>query len=398
VNKDLAEMNIFPVNWKLMIGILIGLIVIIAAVLRFTRSVSPFVPPDDRLINAWGTLDREKAQQLQAVLDDEVNLQKVPGFQAFVRTSDGKTWSGVSGTTDLARKNLMQREDILRIGSVTKTFTAVIVLKLVEEGRLNLDDFIAKWFPDFPNAEQISVRQLLSHTSGIPEIIPRVIMKSIIPSTYWQPEELVNMIAQDASNFTPRGKYEYSNTNFIMLGLVAEKISGESITQLLHEQIIDPLNLEHTYFIPYEQAPARLVPGFERDMASIPGMLDIGVDNTSWATAAFTSGALASTADDLGVFFDHLFTGDLLSPASMKEMTTFIDAPNLGIPEQTGYGLGLMQLEVSGQELVGHIGWFMGSTAIAMHAPDKNYTIVVTCNLSTPDLVAVVAGLQKVIR
>jgi D-alanyl-D-alanine carboxypeptidase len=221
VNKDLAEMNIFPVNWKLMIGILIGLIVIIAAVLRFTRSVSPFVPPDDRLINAWGTLDREKAQQLQAVLDDEVNLQKVPGFQAFVRTSDGKTWSGVSGTTDLARKNLMQREDILRIGSVTKTFTAVIVLKLVEEGRLNLDDFIAKWFPDFPNAEQISVRQLLSHTSEIPEIIPRVIMKSIIPSTYWQPEELVNMIAQDASNFTPRGKYEYSNTNFIMLGLVA---------------------------------------------------------------------------------------------------------------------------------------------------------------------------------
>jgi D-alanyl-D-alanine carboxypeptidase len=288
----------------------------------------------------------------------------------------------------------MQRDDVLRVGSVTKTFTAVIVLKLVEEGRLSLDNPIARWFPDFPNAEEITVRHLLNHTSGIPEFIPKVLMKSIIPSTYWKPEEIVNMIAQDESSFTPRGIFVYSNTNYVLLGLITEKISGKPFVQQLHEQIIDPLNLTHTFFIPYEQAPTNLVPGFDRDLSSFPGMLDISKKNTSWATAAFTSGALASTAEDLGVFFERLFAGTLLSPSTVSEMTTFVNASNPGLSEQNGYGLGLMRLEVNGQGLIGHIGEFMGSTAIAMYSPDKKYLIVVTCNLSYPNLIKVLTDLQ----
>lgn len=385
-------------NWKLAIGILIGLIVIVVAVLRFTRIVPPFVPPTDRQLGTWGTMNRESAIKLQAVLDEDVNLLKVPGLQAFVRTPDGKTWSSTSGTIDLARKKHMQRDDVIRVGSMTKTFTAVIVMKLIEEGRLSLDDPIAKWFPDFPNAEVITVRHLLNHTSGIPEIIPKVLMKSIIPSTYWKPEELVNIIAQDESSFRPRGIFEYSNSNYILLGLITEKLSGEPFTQQLHEQIIDPLNLKNTFFIPYEQAPVNLVPGFDRDLSSFPGMLDIGTDNTSWATAAFTSGALASTADDLGVFFERLFAGALLSRSTMSDMTTFISASNPGFSEQNGYGLGLMRLEVDGQELVGHVGQFMGSTAIAMYSSNKNYLIVVTCNLSNPNLVKVLNDLQENIK
>jgi D-alanyl-D-alanine carboxypeptidase len=382
------------INWKLAVGIIIGIIIVTTTVIRLTRSVPPFEPAEERQLAEWGSLDLENAQKMQAVLDEDVNLLKVPGLQAFVLTSDDKTWSGTSGTADLVRQNLMQRDDVLRVGSVTKTFTAVIVLKLVEERRLSLDESIVKWFPDFPNAEAITVRHLLNHTSGIPEIIPKVLMKSIIPSTYWKPEELVDIIAQDGPSFTPLGTFEYSNTNYILLGLIAERIAGKPFTQQLHEQIIDPLNLEHTYFIPYEQAPDNLVPGFDRDLSSFPGMLDISPDNTSWATAAFTSGALASTADDLGVFFERLFAGELLSPSTMSEMTTFVSAPNPGFSEQNGYGLGLMHLEVDGQELVGHVGEFMGSTAIAMYSPDKNYIIVVTCNLSYPNVVKVLVDLQ----
>jgi D-alanyl-D-alanine carboxypeptidase len=386
------------INWKLTFGIIAGIIIVTASLIRLTRSVSPFKPARERQFNSWGSLDIETAQKLQAVLDEDVNLLKVPGLQAFVLTPNGKTWSGTSGTIDLTRQKLMQRDDVLRVGSVTKTFTAVIVLKLVEEGRLSLDDPIAKWFPDFPNAEVITVRHLLNHTSGIPEIIPKVLMKSIIPSIYWKPEELVNIIAQDESSFTPRGTFEYSNTNYILLGLITEKISGKPFTQQLHEQIIDPLNLRNTYFIPYEQAPVSLIPGFDRDLSSFPGMLDIGTENTSWATAAFTSGALASTADDLGVFFERLFAGALLTQSTMSDMTTFISASNPGFSEQNGSGLGLMRLEVDGQELVGHVGQFMGSTAIAMYSPDKNYLIVVTCNLSNPDLVKVLTDLQENIK
>jgi D-alanyl-D-alanine carboxypeptidase len=392
------EANVSRKKWKLVIGISIGLVVLVAGVIRFTRSVPPFVPPVDRQINAWGTVDHEAAQKLQAVLDKDVNLQKVPGFQAFVRTSDGKTWSGASGTTDLARQNLMQRDDVIRIGSTTKTFTAVLVLKLVEEGRLSLDDSISKWFPSVPNAEVITIRQLLNHSSGISEIIPKGLMKSIIPSTYWKRDELVKLITQDPLLFTPGTQFSYSNSNYILLGFIIEDVTGKTVLQLLHEQILKPLNLKHTYFIPYEQTPARLVTGFDRDLAKIPGMLEINPDNTSWATLAFTSGAIASTADDLGVFFENLFAGKLLAPSTMEEMKTFIYATNPGFTEQTGSGLGLMRLEVAGQELIGHVGQFMGSTSIAMYAPEKGDTIVVTSNLSNPDMVAVLTSLNEIIK
>ena len=385
-------------HWKLAIGILLGAIVLIAAGLQFTRSVKPYVPPADRQISAWGTLDDGTAQRLQAALDAEVNLQKVPGMQAFVRTADGKTWSGVSGTTDLARKDPMQREDVLRIGSTTKTFTAVLVLKLVEDGRLSLDDSLSKWFPAIPQANEITVRELLNHSSGIPEIIQKGLMKSVLPSTYWTRDELLQLIESDKLLFTPGSQFSYSNSNYILLGFIVEDITGKPILQLLHEQILDPLNLINTYLIPYEPAPARLVTGFDRDLAKIPGMLEITPGNTSWATLAFTSGAMASTADDLGVFFDHLFDGKLLSTASLDAMRTFIPAVNPGLDAQTGSGLGLMRFEVGGQELIGHVGEFMGSSSIAVYSPDKGYTIVVTSNLSNPDLAAVVASLQEIVR
>jgi D-alanyl-D-alanine carboxypeptidase len=391
-------MNVSHINRKLVVGILIGFIVIIALVLQFTRSVPPFEPPEERHFSMWGSVDNEVALELQSILDKAVNLIKVPGLQAFIRTLDGKTWSGASGTTDLARKNLMQRDHVLRVGSVTKSFTAVLILKLVEEGRLSLEAPVSKWFPDLPAADEITIKNLLNHSSGIPEIIPKVLLKSIIPSTFWQPDELVKLIAQDEPQFTPGNGFAYSNSNYILLGLIAEEVSGKSITQLLHEQIIDPLNLEHTYFIPYETAPAPLVTGFDRDLASIPGMLAIGSDNTSWATSAFSSGALASTAADLGIFFEHLFAGALLSPSTMEEMTTFINTSNPGFPEQTGSGLGLMRLNVDGQELIGHVGQFMGSTAIAMYSPDEGYTITVTCNLSNANLVEVLVDLQGNIK
>jgi len=381
-------------NWKRIAAVLIGLALVGASVVRLIRSVGPFSPPPDRPLSPWGSLDSATAQELQAILDQDANLLKVPGLQAYVRTSDGRTWSGASGTTDLARKQLLQQDSVLRVGSVTKTFTAVLVLNLVEEGRLSLEDPLARWFPNVPNAEAITVRQLLNHSSGIPEIIPKVMLRSIIPWTYWQPRQLVDIAAQDKPLFAPGTRFEYSNTNYILIGLIAEQVSGKTATELLRQQIIDPLNMEHTFFLPYEQAPDELVPGYDRDLSSFPGMLDIGRDNTSWATAAFTSGALASTAADLGVFFERLLDGELLSPATMKEMTTFIDAPNPGFPEQVGYGLGLMQLEVEGQELVGHVGQFMGSTAIAMYAPDKDQIIVVASNLSNPDLVDVLVDLQ----
>ncbi len=384
-------------NWKLVAGILLVALVSVV-VWRLTRTVPPYVPPKTRDFSSSGTVDETTAQHIQAILDQDLNKLKIPGMQAYIRTADGKTWSGASGTTDLGRKRQMLPEYIFRVGSVTKSFTAVIILKLVEQGNLSLDDKLSRWFPDFPNAESITIRQLLNHTSGIPEIIPKILMKSIIPSTLWQTQQLVEIATKEKPLFPPGSAFSYSNANYILLGLIAEKVTGKTTVQLLHETIIDPLSLKHTFFVPYEQAPSMLVPGWDRDLSHFPGMLDIGVKNTSWASGAYTSGALVSNASDLAIFFDDLFSGALLSPAMMKEMTNFIDAPNPGFTEETGYGLGLMQLNIDGQELVGHVGQFMGFTAIAVVSPKENYTIVVVCDLSFPKLTDVVADLQREIN
>lgn len=382
-------------NWKFVVGILVGCTVIVVLVLLFTRSVPLFEPPEGRQISSWGTVDSELAHELQSILDDAVNRLIVPGLQAYVRAPDGTSWSGASGTTDLARKNLLQSEHVLRVGSVTKSFTAVLIFKFVEDGLLDLDMPISGWFPDLPSADEITIRHLLNHSSGIPEIIPKVLVKSILPWTYWQTEDLLSIIVKDELLFRPGSEFSYSNSNYILLGMIAEDVSGKSTVQLLHEQILDPLDLEHTHFIPYEAPPAELVTGFDRDLASFPGMLTISPTNVSWATSAFTSGAMASNAEDLGAFFDQLFTGALLLPASMEEMTTFIDASNPGFEEQTGSGLGLMRLDVDGHQLVGHVGQFMGSTAIAMYFPDENYIIAVTCNLSNPNIIEVLVALKE---
>lgn len=384
-------------NWKLAAGVLL-VIIAVAVVWRLTRRVSPYVPPESTDFNSPQTVDTATARRLQTILDQDLNQLKIPGMQAYIRTADGKTWSGASGTTDLGRKRALQPDHILRVGSVTKTFTAVVVLKLVEEGYLSLEDALVRWYPDFPNAETITIRQLLNHTSGIPEIIPKILAKSIIPSTYWQTQKLVEIAAGEKPLFTPGSAFSYSNANYILLGLIAEKVTGKTAVQLLHEIIIDPLGLQHTFFVPYEQAPAALVPGWDRDLSHFPGMLDIGVKNTSWATGAYTSGALISNASDLATFYEDLFDGALLSPAMMNEMTAYTDAPNPGFSEQTGYGLGLMQLDIEGQELVGHVGQFMGSTAIAVVSPEEKYIIVVVCDLSYPRLTEVVADLQREIN
>ncbi len=233
-------------NWKLMAGIGLTLVLAVGLVVRFARGVPPFQPPQARPLDPWGSLNQETAQSLQAVLDDEANRLKVPGLQAFVRSPSGETWSGASGTVDLERRHLLQRDHILRVGSITKTFTAVLILKLAEEEALSLDDPLARWFPAFPNAGQITVRTLLNHRSGIPEIIPNVLMRSMLPWTAWEPQELAAIAAQNMPTFTPGSDFSYSNANYILLGLIAEKVTGRTAAQLLRERLIGPLGLRNT--------------------------------------------------------------------------------------------------------------------------------------------------------
>jgi len=381
------------------------LVIVVALIVIFSvrRAQAPyfevFLPPADRDLEGWGSMDSQTAARLQSVLDEAVNDLKMPGLQAYVRTPDNKTWFGVSGTVDFKRTALMRKDHILGVASVTKMFTAAVVLKLVDEGKLDLKDTLSKWFPDFPNAERITVRQLLNHTSGIPDIMrsfPVAGRAAINPRMMWNPKELIEVVARKKPLFDPGTDESYSNMNYILLGVIVEQVTGKAMHELYRERIFAPLGLEHSFFPPHEPAPNRIT-GFDRDLVPLPGIHKHKPDNTSYSSLVYTCGAMVSTAEDIGRFTDSLFGGAILSEETLHQMTDFCDLRDPRAPLLTGYGLGLFRHEIGGEELWGHEGQIFGFQAIALYCPDKNYTIAVVGNVSAFNTAGVVAELQEVI-
>jgi len=388
----------FLLNWKIY-ALLLSVLVLLLSLLPITlRKVSIYQPPATREIFGWGTMPQKTAASLQSVLDADVNRFGVPGIQVAIQDADGGTWYGVSGTIDPQRHIPMQQDHILRIGSATKTFTTVVILQLVEEGRLGVDDKLANWFPDFPNARIITVRDLLSHRSGIYEILenPAVIFSLFLPKKIWQPQELVDIAAQEKPH--ELDKYYYSNTNYILLGLIAEQITGQEVAMLYRQRIFEPLGLQNTWFVPYETTPTNLISGYDRDLIPLPGLYELKPNSISVATAAFTSGAIVSTAEDLLKFYTGLFSGRLLSNASLEAMTTFYGASDPGTPQLTGYGLGLFRLEINGEIVYASLGEFIGFMTMAAYSPSEHDTVVIIGNLSLFDYASIWADLVNTSR
>ena len=377
------------VNWKIY-ALLLSVLVLLLSLLPITlRKVPIYQPPSTREIFGWGTMPQKTAASLQSVLDADVNRFGILGLQVAFQDANGSAWYGVSGTIDPQRRIPMQPDHILRIGSATKTFTAVVILQLVEEGNLRLNDKLVNWFPDYQNAQTITIRNLLSHRSGIYEILenPAVRFSLFFPQKIWQPHELVDIAMQEKPH--ELGKYYYSNTNYILLGLIAEQITGQEMATLYRQRIFEPLGLQNTWFVPYETTPANLISGYDRDLIPLPGLYELRPNSFSAATAAFTSGAMVSTAEDLLKFYTGLFSNRLLSPVSLEAMTTFYDASDPGTPQLTGYGLGLFQLEINGEVVWVSLGEFIGFMTIIAYSPSEHDIVAIIGNLSLFDYVSV---------
>jgi len=376
------------------------LIVTVWFIIRSMEKVAPYQPPAARELSGWGTMNQETATRLQSALDADVNRLGVPGFQVSLQTADGQTWYGVSGTVDPQRRTPLRRDHLMRIGSVTKTFTAVVILQLIEEHRLSLDDKLARWFPEFPNADRITVRNLLTHRSGIFNYLesPQV-LASLFSSHYaWQTQALIDIAAESEPVYPPGETYYYSNTNYVLLGLIAEQVTGKDSATLIRERISKPLGLHNTYLVPNETAPETLVSGFDRDLIPLPGLYENTPDNISISTAAFTSGAMISTAEDLRIFYDGLFSDKLISPAILEEMTTFLPATDSGTPQLTGYGLGLFRLEIGGEEVWASLGEFIGFMTMVTYSPSEHDVVAIIGNLSLYDYVSVWEDMTNVSR
>ncbi|MFB7666219.1 serine hydrolase domain-containing protein [Kitasatospora sp. NPDC056138] len=297
-------------------------------------------------------------KELQDALDDTVANRGSSAALASVRVDGRTAWKGSAGVSDLASGAPVDADGAFRIGSVTKTFVSTVVLQLVAEHKVRLDDPIEHYLPGVvPNGQHITVRQLLNHTSGIYNYTedPQFELKTDADLQQWlrtgrwktyRPRELVDIATAHAPGFAPGTEWSYSNTNYVLAGMLIQQVTGRSWADQVERRIIRPLGLRHT-FMPTDSA-AIPGPNAHGYLKMPSGPVDITLFNPSVASSA---GAGISTTADLTRFNAALLGGRLLRPAELVEMKTTVPAgPGLD------YGLGLMKLQGTCGDLWGHNG------------------------------------------
>ncbi|MEV7618281.1 serine hydrolase domain-containing protein [Streptomyces sp. NPDC089799] len=281
---------------------------------------------------------------VQHELDTLVSGDGLPAALATVKGRDGRVRSYTAGVGDLASGSKVPRDGQVRVGSNTKTFTAVVVLQLVAEGKIGLDDPVEKHLPGLLHGKRIdgariTVRRLLQHTSGLPNYT-----EFDLQPGYYEPRDLVDIALRHEGHFQPGTQWEYSNTNYVVAGLIVQKVTGRPFARELERRIIQPLGLRHTYFpAPGDTSIREPHPhGYYRESAGGP-LKDITELDPSWGWAA---GQLISTNSDLNQFFTALLGGRLLPAAQLAQMRTTVPADATFGPGAR-YGLGITSWPLS---------------------------------------------------
>jgi D-alanyl-D-alanine carboxypeptidase len=297
-----------------------------------------------------------------------------PGALVYVRTPTA-TRAGVAGWADRDAHVSMRAADRYRIASVTKAFVSVVILQLEAEGKLDIDDPVDKWLPGLvPNGGAISLRRLMNHTSGLFDYTEDSSFADGIfanPSRQWAPRELLAVAFAHAPNFAPGTNWSYSNTNYVVLGLVAEAATGKPLGQSLQERIFTPLALTSTSFPLTIELGPDFVHGYVRLATGAP-LTDVApLLSPSWGWAA---GAIVSNARDVTLFYRALFTRKLLPAVQLKEMEQ-TDA--LGAT----YGLGISTAVTACGRAYGHEGDFGGWRNVVYATANGKREAVVMVNV-----------------
>jgi D-alanyl-D-alanine carboxypeptidase len=333
-------------------------------------------------------------QDLQRDLD-AIIATGVPGVLAEVRTGD-RQLRGTSGVADLDSRQPVNGNGFFRIGSNTKTFLSVVVLQLVAEHRLSLDDTVGHWLPGVVHGNgndggTITVRELLQHTSGLHDYTDDLQARITSPEAYRKLEfrqfsrhDLLNIALAHRPDSAPGAAWNYSNTNYILLGMVIDKVTHDSWENQVTRRIIIPLGLRHTYApgtstrLPRPHATGYLI--FDKNTR-----IDTTAENMSWADSA---GALISTAADLTRFWNAIGRGALLGPAQTREMRQTVPATGGDSASVPGsrYGLGIFFIPLScGGGYWSHEGDVPGYNTIGAVSRDGRTTVALSVNSNVDD-------------
>ncbi len=307
-----------------------------------------------------------------------------PGALVWV-DGPGMHFRETAGFADPERKIPLKAGDHFEIGSNTKMFTAVLLLQLVEQGILSLDDPLARWLPGWaakiPHGRDMTLRQLANHTAGLWDygdpIIGAGAEDDILMRRAYTPEELVRYAIEHGSpDFPPgeAGKWKYSNTGYVLLGMVLEKATGKSYRELLFERLLHPLHMDKTTFPDTVPNDPALVQGY----VSYPN----GKNTTAWnLSQGWAAGGIISTAADMRVFLRALAHGRVFArPETLSLMATFVESAAIRAHNGSrGYGIGLIEYE---KNIWGHGGQTLGFESLMLFVPGTDTTAIILTNCS----------------
>ncbi|NEQ47715.1 MAG: beta-lactamase family protein [Leptolyngbya sp. SIOISBB] len=307
---------------------------------------------------------------------------EVPGAAVAILTPEGE-WFGASGVSDLVNDVPLEAGDRFEAGSITKTFVATTILQLTETGQLSLANTLTDWLaPEvtalIPNAGDITIEQILNHTSGITDYLDVLTAQaSSNPLLFlqdWEAEQLVGFVDGVEPFFAPGTDWQYSNTNYILAGLVIEAVTGNSYGQEIRDRILDPLDLDNTFVFGEEEIPGGYINSYW-DFNGDGGLDDLSITNLSWTGSA---GSIISNTEDLADFFDALLVDDaLLQPETLDAM---LDTIPVNSPNYDSYGLGIGTLESPNRFWYAHRGQTLGFRSNLWYSPLEEITYVELLN------------------
>ena len=334
----------------------------------------------------------DKNGAFQALLDQQIK-RGLPGITLMLKTPDGHVWNGAAGKADLSSGIALQTCHPMLIASVSKIFTATNVMRLYEEGKIDLDDLLAEhlegeFMDEITNAKKVTIRQLLNHTSGLFDYLDPLaydLNSANKPYSTDSPITKLKLAYGKKTNNEPGDTYYYSNTNFVLLGLLIEAVSGKSLAQNRKEVVFDPLGLMSAYA---GTASSPTPNGIPQGYFSLHGN-DVLQNSAFWYhnDLATGDGDVVISMHDLGFFLESLFKGELLDQSTVDLMIYSDELPEdwKGFYHESN-GLGVEVYETPYGTAYGHLGSILGFLTIAWYWPAHDATLVYSINGLSPKI------------
>lgn len=319
------------------------------------------------------------AQNLETKIDSLLKTKypkDAPGA-CFLVAKDGQViYKKAFGMANLELSVPMNTNNVFEIGSMTKQFTAIAILMLMEQGKLKLNDHLDKYIPDFPNGNKITIHHLLTHTSGIKDFTSIKGLNAIAKNNII-PKDLIDLFKNEPADFPPGEKYKYCNSGYIILGYVIELVSGQSYPDFIEQHIFKRLSMNHSYYASHRNIIVNRASGYSKRGDNYENSRYISF------SLPYASGSLMSTVDDMLIWQQAIKNNLLINPETTEKVFTNYTLNN---GDKIDYGYGWHVEDVGGISIIEHGGSIFGFKSMGVYIPNKDIYVVglTNCDCNSP--------------